>query len=115
MSTKPSVKKKDPRKAADAVQDLLEHYLAEQIEAFFNRPDIRSYKLDEYDEEDVQNSAMLTLFTKSVAYLSAQDESVDHQRYLQEIFEAMSLLFARSRASFVKFLKEQGEKNTTAH
>jgi len=112
---KARVKEKNILYTTDKLQDQLEMILAEVAQKYLELPEVKKCKLSSTQEQDVIAGALLTLFTKNLAYLSAKDDRFDHQNYLQGVFDSMSQLFAKCRENFVEVLKDKDEKNSSAH
>jgi predicted translin family RNA/ssDNA-binding protein len=112
---KARVRKKDIVQTTDRLQDELELVLAEVAQKYLELPEVKKCKLSQTQEQDIIAGALLTLFTKNLAYLSVKEKGFDHQTYLQGVFDSMAHLFAKSRENFVEVLKDKDEKNSSAH
>jgi len=112
---KARVKEKNKTRAIDKLQDQLEQILAEVAQKYFELDEVKKVKLSSTQEQDIIAGALLTLFTKNLAYLSAQENNFDHQTYLQAVFDSMAQLFAQCRENFVEVLKDKDEKNSSTH
>ena len=112
---KSRVREKNITETTDNLQDQLERILMDTTQKFLTKSDVKKLGLTHTQGQDVIAGALLTLFTKNLAYHSAQQENFDHTSYLQQVFDSMSQLFARSRENFVEVLKDKDKKNSSSH
>ncbi len=112
---KAKVKEKNILYTTDKLQDQMEMLLAEVSQKFLELPEVKKHKLSSTQEQDVLAGALLTLFTKNLAYLAAQEDRFDHEHYLQNVFDSMSQLFSKCRENFVEVLKDKDEKKSSPH
>lgn len=112
---KTRVKEKDTTQIRDKLQDELEDSIAELLKLFFDDPTVKKFKLTGYSVQDITAGALITVFTKGLAFTAAQEGRFDHETYLQKIFDSMSHLFAKCREKYAEVLKDKDEKNSSGH
>jgi len=112
---KARVREKNKVQVTDRLQDELELLLSTTAQKFFESPEVAKSKLKNYSAQDILSGALITLFVKQLAYVAALEEGFDHHTYLQQIFDSMSHLFAKSRENYIEALKDTDKKNSSTH
>ena len=104
-----------PAQRKELLQELLEDALQTVIKQFFETSLTKKHPLSEDAQLDIAIGALVTLFTKKLAYFSAQDTHLNREDYLQQLFVAISQLFNNCRAEYIEVLKDKEEKNLSSH
>ena len=97
------------------LQEGLEELLTNAMGQFFVISDVQSYKLNPEQMDDIEIGALITVFTKKLAFIAAKEPNFDHLDHLQQIFAAISELFARTHKNYVEVLKDKDKKNLGMH
>lgn len=118
---KVKVSNKDPNSVRDYFQDELMLKLAETAESFLKSSEIKKENLDDTTKMDIFCGALLTLFTKNLGYVAAAEDTFEHEKYLQGVFDSMAQLFQQARQEFSELLRAEekhsldGKKDSGVH
>jgi hypothetical protein len=96
---------KDKQNVKDDAQDKLSSLLIDQSEAFMSKVS----GLDDNDCNDIVIGALLTVASGHIAFVSVEEGTLDHELYLQSVFDAMSQLFQQHRKRLLE-IKGQSDK-----
>lgn len=85
-----------------ALQDELVEEVIGVIETYLESDKVKAGGLDEDSKSDIVIAALLTIYANHLAYVAAQEDTIDFTPHIEDSFTAAKTLFTRLRKGFLK-------------